>query len=33
MGIGAQIRITTGDNAKQYNQVTTACGFAGASDS
>jgi hypothetical protein len=33
MGIGAQIRITTENGLKQYNQVTTACGFAGASDS
>ncbi|HEX3742683.1 MAG TPA: CRTAC1 family protein [Bryobacteraceae bacterium] len=33
MGIGAQIQITAEDNSKQYNEVTTACGFAGASDS
>jgi hypothetical protein len=33
MGIGAQIEITADDNSKQYNEVTTACGFAGASDS
>ena len=33
MGIGAQIRITGEDGLKQYNQVTTACGYAGASDS
>ena len=33
MGIGAQIRITAEDGSKQYNQVTTACGYAGASDS
>jgi len=33
MGIGAQIRITADDNLKQYNEVTTACGYGGASDS
>ncbi len=33
MGIGAQIRITADDNSKQYNEVTTACGYGGASDS
>jgi hypothetical protein len=33
MGIGAQIRITAEDNSKQYNEVTTACGYAGSSDS
>jgi hypothetical protein len=33
MGIGAQIRITADDNSKQYNEVTTAAGYAGASDS
>jgi hypothetical protein len=33
MGIGAQIRITTEDGLKQYNEVTTAVGYASASDS
>ena len=33
MGIGAQIRITGDDGLKQSNEVTTACGYAGASDS
>jgi enediyne biosynthesis protein E4 len=33
MGLGAQIRITTEDGAKQYNQATTAVGYACASDS
>ena len=33
MGIGAQIRITGEDGSKQSNEVTTACGYAGASDS
>jgi len=33
MGIGAQIRVTTEDGAKQYNEVTTAVGYACASDS
>jgi len=33
MGIGAQIRITGEDGLRQYNEVTTACGYAGASDS
>jgi enediyne biosynthesis protein E4 len=33
MGIGAQIRIIGEDGMKQSNQVTTACGYAGASDS
>jgi hypothetical protein len=33
MGIGAQIRVTAADGASQYNEVTTACGYAGASDS
>ena len=33
MAVGAQIRITAEDDLKQYNQVTTACGYAGASDS
>src|SRR5450432_2643159 len=33
MAIGAQIRITAEDNLRQYNQVSTACGYASASDS
>jgi hypothetical protein len=33
MGIGAQVRITADDGSKQSNQVSTACGYAGASDS
>jgi enediyne biosynthesis protein E4 len=33
MGIGAQIRITDDHGAKQYNEVTTAVGYACASDS
>jgi hypothetical protein len=33
MAIGAQISITGEDDSKQYNQVTTGGGFAGASDS
>jgi hypothetical protein len=33
MALGAQIRITTEDGAKQYNEVTTAVGYACASDS
>ncbi len=32
MGIGAQIRITTEDGAKQWNQATTAVGYACSSD-
>jgi enediyne biosynthesis protein E4 len=32
MGIGAQIRITTPDGKKQWNQVTTAVGYASSSD-
>jgi hypothetical protein len=32
MGIGAQIRITTEDGARQWNQVTTAVGYACSSD-
>ena len=32
MGLGAQIRITGEDGLKQYNQVTTAVGYACASD-
>jgi hypothetical protein len=33
MALGAQIRITGEDGAKQYNEVTTAVGYACASDS
>jgi len=33
MGLGAQIRITAEDGARQYNQATTAAGYACASDS
>jgi hypothetical protein len=33
MGLGAQIRITGEDNLKQWNQVTTAVGYACSSDS
>jgi enediyne biosynthesis protein E4 len=32
MGIGAQIRVTTGDGQKQYNEVTTSTGYAASSD-
>jgi hypothetical protein len=32
MGLGAQIRITGEDGRKQYNEVTTAVGYAGSSD-
>jgi hypothetical protein len=32
MGIGAQIRITGEDGTKQYNEVTTAVGYACSSD-
>src|ERR1039458_6098545 len=32
MGVGAQIRVTAEGDLKQYNQVTTACGYARASD-
>jgi hypothetical protein len=32
MGIGAQIRITTEDGKKQWNEVTTAVGYASSSD-
>jgi hypothetical protein len=32
MGLGAQIRITGEDGLKQYNQVTTAVGYACSSD-
>ena len=33
MGIGAQIKLTTGDGAILYNHVTTSVGYAGSSDS
>ena len=33
MGIGAQIKITTEDGMSQWNEVTTAVGYASASDS
>jgi hypothetical protein len=33
MGIGAQIRITTDDGQSQWNEVTTAVGYASSSDS
>jgi hypothetical protein len=33
MGLGAQIRITTENGLKQYNEATTAVGYACASDS
>ena len=33
MGIGARVRITAEDGVSQYNQVTTAVGYACASDS
>ena len=33
MGIGAQVRIDTGDGASQWNEATTAVGYASASDS
>jgi len=32
MGLGAQIRITTEDGATQWNQATTAVGYACSSD-
>jgi hypothetical protein len=32
MGIGAQIRVTTGDGKRQYNEVTTSTGYAASSD-
>jgi hypothetical protein len=32
MGIGAQIRLTTGDGRKLYNEVTTSTGYAASSD-
>ena len=33
MGIGAQIHITTEDGRSQWNEVTTAVGYASSSDS
>jgi len=33
MGIGAQTRITTEDGRSQWNEVTTAVGYASSSDS
>jgi hypothetical protein len=33
MGLGAQVRITADDDTKQYNEATTAVGYASASDS
>ncbi|HEY2120271.1 MAG TPA: CRTAC1 family protein, partial [Candidatus Acidoferrum sp.] len=33
MGIGAQIRVTTEDGSSQWNEVTTAVGYASSSDS
>ena len=33
MGLGAQVRITGEDGKVQYNEVTTAVGYACASDS
>jgi hypothetical protein len=32
MGLGAQVAITAQDGRKQYNEVTTAVGYAGSSD-
>lgn len=32
MGIGAQIRITTPNGLKQYDEVTTSTGYAASSD-
>ena len=32
MGVGAQIRITGADGMKQWNEVTTAVGYACSSD-
>ncbi len=32
MGLGAQVRITGEDGRKQYNEATTAVGYAGSSD-
>jgi enediyne biosynthesis protein E4 len=33
MAIGAKIRVTAEDHSRQYNHVSTACGYAGACDS
>jgi len=33
MGIGAQIQVITEDGASQWNEVTTAVGYASSSDS
>jgi hypothetical protein len=33
MGIGAQIHVVTPDNKSQWNEVTTATGYASSSDS
>jgi len=33
MGIGAQIKVTAEDGSKQWNEVTTAVGYASSSDS
>ena len=33
MGIGAQVHLTTEDGQSQWNEVTTAVGFASSSDS
>ena len=33
MGLGAKVRVTAGDGMVQYNQATTAVGFASSSDS
>ena len=32
MGLGAQVRVTTGDGQKQYNEATTSTGYAASSD-
>ena len=32
MGIGARIRVTTGDGRSQYNEATTSTGYAASSD-
>lgn len=32
MGIGARIRVTTGDGQKQYDEATTSTGYAASSD-
>ena len=33
MGLGAQLRVTTDDGRKLYNEVTTSTGYAASSDS